>query len=51
MKLRCVYCDEEDTKENPIRIWDFTHELVCYVCRVDFLDNEFGFNDEIEVEA
>lgn len=48
MNLKCVYCDAQATKENPVQLWDFNDEPVCYECRQEFLDNEFGFNDKIE---
>jgi len=33
----CVYCG--DYKE--VKIWEWTGELVCYDCRLDYLDQEF----------
>jgi len=34
----CVYCE----KNKEVKIWEKTGELVCYDCRLDFLDQEFN---------
>ncbi len=36
MKELCVYCDKHEGKE-----WDKTGEIVCLLCRFDFLVQEF----------
>ena len=33
----CVYCE----KYKEVKVWEKTGEMVCYDCRLDFLDQEF----------
>jgi len=43
----CVYCEEN----KQVRVWKETGELVCYDCRLDFLDDEFKTYNELYKEA
>ena len=40
-KEQCVYCDELETKDNPVKEWKETYEMVCYDCRLSLLNQEF----------
>jgi transcription elongation factor Elf1 len=37
----CVYCDQQATPENPVKIWNETGEMVCKECRLAFIEQEF----------